>query len=299
MKKFHLTVLFLLCSLFLAGCFCQHQWQPADCLKPETCIECGKTQGELGDHSWLEADCTLPRRCSICQATQGDPLGHSWVEANCQAPKTCSVCGVTEGSLGDHIWLDATTEAPQTCSLCSATTGEKLVTDPRFTTPATKQFHGIWTCRYTFTGQELGLTDYIDQVPCTLYYQFGPTGELVADGEPQDMEAFVKAVEKLALQFIYENHPDPQTADAEMLALKGMSAAEYAEKIAPLSADALLDSFFPDGVYYVEEGQIFLSKTWTDAFAPYGFTVTDDTMSIEKSEFFPLDSSLVWHRSSN
>lgn len=76
-------------TLVLAGCGHEHTFSKATCLEPQTCTECG--------------------------ATDGTALGHAWKDATCQAPKTCSICDITEGSVAAHNYIDGT------CSMCGST----------------------------------------------------------------------------------------------------------------------------------------------------------------------------------
>ncbi len=90
----------LLCiCLLLCGCGggkeCEHQWQGADCVKPETCSVCGETQGEALGHRWQEASCAAPETCSVCGETQGEALSHSFSEpefAESGVSRLCSIC---------------------------------------------------------------------------------------------------------------------------------------------------------------------------------------------------------------
>lgn len=49
MKKIVTLLLTVSISFLLFGC-CSHQWQPATCQTPKTCLECGKTEGAVIDH---------------------------------------------------------------------------------------------------------------------------------------------------------------------------------------------------------------------------------------------------------
>ena len=62
-----LTALVLACMMVLTGCFCQHEvWNPADCVTPKTCAECGETEGEVLAHQFGEATCAAAAACSVC-----------------------------------------------------------------------------------------------------------------------------------------------------------------------------------------------------------------------------------------
>ena len=105
-------------ALFFTKTICLHKWQPATCTRPETCVKCGKTRGDLAAHSFEDATCTHPRRCTVCGYEEGEKLPHSWKEATCTQPKTCSLCGAVEGEPLGHKWKDATCEMPQYCEVC-------------------------------------------------------------------------------------------------------------------------------------------------------------------------------------
>lgn len=127
MKKCILILLpFLVCTLLLAGCSCQHQWAEATCTAPKTCTKCDAAEGEALGHSWQDADCTTPKTCSRCSLTEGSALGHNWTEATCTAPKSCSICSATEGQPLEHTWDgEATLFTAPLCAVCGAE-GEPL-----------------------------------------------------------------------------------------------------------------------------------------------------------------------------
>ncbi|MBE6747495.1 MAG: hypothetical protein E7558_08645 [Ruminococcaceae bacterium] len=75
-----------------------HNYAAATCSAPETCKNCGATQGEpVADaHSWNAATCVLPQTCKYCGITQGEVLGHNMVAATFGTPAVCSRCGATD-----------------------------------------------------------------------------------------------------------------------------------------------------------------------------------------------------------
>ena len=89
-------------TIIMTGCGCNHEWEEATCLTPQTCALCGRQEGSVTAHSWKEANCTDAKTCEVCQATEGEPRGHKWEEATCERPETCSVCEATEGLKADH-----------------------------------------------------------------------------------------------------------------------------------------------------------------------------------------------------
>lgn len=151
MRKYIGRILLLLgCLLMLAGCGCDHVWQDATCLAPETCTLCGETQGAAADHDMQEATCQNPSTCLLCGKTEGEALphqwqttgcsstcdrcgeidlatpGHHWVDATCQNPKFCEVCGSEEGDPLPHEWLEANCNNPKQCANCQTTEGTAL-----------------------------------------------------------------------------------------------------------------------------------------------------------------------------
>lgn len=108
--------------LFMLVCF--HDWQPAVCDAPQTCLKCGKTQGESLGHTWQDATCETPQTCSLCGQTQGAPLSHRWQDATCTAPETCSDCGLTQGVALEHNWQGGSCTQPGSCELCGQESDE-------------------------------------------------------------------------------------------------------------------------------------------------------------------------------
>jgi len=125
-KQIRILLAALLCTVLLAACSCQHEWENATCTDAKHCSKCEAVEGETLGHSWTEADCVTPKTCSRCGLTEGDAPGHNWTETTCTTPKTCSVCEIKEGEPPGHTWVGETTlyTAPF-CSVCGAE-GEPL-----------------------------------------------------------------------------------------------------------------------------------------------------------------------------
>lgn len=100
----------LIILLVVLSSICFHEWNPATCLAPETCAECGKTRGETLDHEWVEASCKSPKTCAVCKTTEGEALGHSVKEWKNVSKSTCTAKGKDEG----------------TCTVCKETVIKEL-----------------------------------------------------------------------------------------------------------------------------------------------------------------------------
>ncbi len=103
MKRVLSLIMALLLIVALCGCQtakeCEHQWQSADCVNPESCSLCGQTRGEAPGHRWQEASCSAPETCSVCGETQGEALPHSFSEPEFKESAmsmVCSRCGYEE-----------------------------------------------------------------------------------------------------------------------------------------------------------------------------------------------------------
>lgn len=99
----------------LTGCCLKHEYAPATCEAPSTCIKCGKTEGEALGHRWEEATCSAPKTCSSCNSTEGEPSPHTWISATCTKAKTCSHCKLTYGEPNGHTPDDYTA----ICTVCN------------------------------------------------------------------------------------------------------------------------------------------------------------------------------------
>ena len=127
MKKYFLFLTaFLLSAALFSGCACQHEWKDATCTTSKSCVKCSASEGEELGHIWKDADCTNPKTCTRCGLTEGTATGHRWTEATCTTTKTCSLCTATEGQPLEHTWSGEATlyEAP-VCTVCE-TVGEPL-----------------------------------------------------------------------------------------------------------------------------------------------------------------------------
>lgn len=252
-------------------------------------------------HEWTAADCTTPKTCSLCKETEGDALGHKWLEATCTAAKSCKNCDTTEGDPLGHDWVEATTEAPTTCTRCKVTEGKKIETDPRFTTESTKEFYGTWTCDVVLTGEMLGLEGYIDELPCTLSYNFENDGDVIADIELEDYFAFIEVIKKitkdsLVSAFISEGVPEAQIDEA-MVSAYGMTLDEYVnEYVDSIDMDEIFGMFTSDWVYYVGQNGIYMSESWYSEFECSEYTIDGDTLVIETDTLEEGGEPLQWKR---
>lgn len=123
-----LLLALLLCASVFAGCSCSHEYAPATCTAPATCILCQQTQGQPLGHTWQEATCETPKNCSVCNATEGQALGHSWKDADCLTAQTCTICGASHGEALGHVedmaaltaidFVNATCEGTISCVNC-------------------------------------------------------------------------------------------------------------------------------------------------------------------------------------
>ena len=96
-----------------------HNWVDATCDAPQTCANCGATEGYALEHEWIDATCDHPEVCTNCGVTEGSALGHTWAAATCSDPKTCTTCWATEGKKLGHTWNVNDCTVEKTCTVCS------------------------------------------------------------------------------------------------------------------------------------------------------------------------------------
>ena len=104
-KKACLSFIPLLLAALLAGCACEHEWEPATCLTPRTCKLCSAVQGKVRAHSWGSTACNDPQPCIYCFTMEGMVLTHEWRE-DC---RICIHCGKDERPADDRF-MDKLTE---------------------------------------------------------------------------------------------------------------------------------------------------------------------------------------------
>lgn len=275
-KTIMILALVLCCILLVTGCGCRHEW--------------------------LAATCTTPKTCELCGVTEGEAKGHIWEDATCIVPKKCAVCHLTEGKALSHNWAEATTDEPKTCLNCKETEGTKLQTDPRFTTAATKQLHGVWSCEVELTGEMLGMPPgYFESVPCTLLYEFGNTGEMTGTVELHDYFAFIDEIKRMTTEVMYESLSaqgiSKDDADKAMQSTYGMTMSEFIEAyIAEIDLDELFAMFSADGVYYVGQNGLYTSDSWYGEFGCSAFTLEDGVLIIEDMALEEGEEPLHWTR---
>ena len=286
-KKLLLAIIAIVAMLVLAGCGCEHVWADADCTNPKTCTLCQETEGAPLGHSWLAASCDQPKHCENCDATEGEALGHTWEDATCIVPKKCSTCHATEGTVLGHDWEDATTEAPKTCKVCQITEGDKIVTDVRFTTEANKHLFGRWGCDVVLPGELLGTTGYLDEVSCTLIYEFCNDGNLIQSVEIHDRLAFMDGLKKMQTDVTYMTFAQmglsKEATDQAIMAETGMTMEAYISSVVDsIDLDEIFGAMTTDGVYFVSEGRMYQSLSWYNEFESSEYTLEDGVLIIEE-----------------
>lgn len=301
-KRIYTILIALACLLILAGCGCEHEWVEADCDSPMTCALCEETEGAPLGHSWMAATCDAPKTCENCGETEGEAKGHFWEEATCTQAKTCNVCKSTEGEALGHTWEEATTELPKTCSVCQLTEGEKLDVDPRFTTAATKEIQGRWSANATIPAEELGMEDLIDQLDCTLFYEFGNDGVGKMSMEAEDYHAFIEVSRQFGIDAMYAEFAamgiGQNEANELMKQTYGMTIEEMVDaSLAEVDLEEYFAEFYVEFVYYVEDGEIYISEFgWEAEFDSSAFAIEDGKLIIEDDTLFDGGEPLVWTR---
>lgn len=273
MRKYFLILLAIICLLTLAGCGCKHEnWVDANCTAPKTCADCGETEGAPLGHSWLAATCDTAKTCELCGQTEAEALGHDFGDdapgsQNCEYPRACIRCGQAEREAKPHDWQDATTEAPKTCAVCGVTEGERIITDPRFTTAACQGLFGTWEGAYTMTGEMMG-DPTLPDMPVILgitFHNDGTFEESVRMADKQGYAQLLKAyyIDALYAEFEGQYGMTKEEADQAMLAAYGMDVEAYAEVMAAaIDWDAMLAAGEHEGVYYVADGKLYSGAEW-------------------------------------
>lgn len=261
MKKRSLCILVLiLCLSMLTGCCFHKEWYAATCTAPKTCVECGKTEGE--------------------------PLGHFWAHATCETPKTCTACYLTEGSSLGHRWLDATTEAPKTCTTCALTEGERIITDPRFTTAATRDLQGKWTADLSVPSEMFGIEGFDGALELKIFIDLGNDGTMNMGYAAVNADDFSSALIGYATENAYAEMEAAgftrEETDAAMMNVYGMNVAEYAASVVSgIDLSAIFGALDINGVYYVEEDQFYSGVSWDMELEPSLFMLNGDTLILE------------------
>ena len=255
-KRLTLLVLVLIFALALSACGCKHS-------------------------TWIKADCETAKTCDDCGKTEGEPLGHNWKEATCDTGKTCENCGRVEGAALGHSWLDATTEAPKTCENCGLTEGERIITDERFTTAATADIQGIWRYDLDMTGEMMDIPDFEGALSFAMIMELKNDGTMEISfelGDTSDLEAYM-------IESIYKEYEvagmDRAAADEDMMATSGMTVEEYVEfTMGTADMDSIMGFFSFNGVYYVENGVLYLGMGWNSELEGEAFILEGDTLTL-------------------
>lgn len=159
-------------------------------------------------------------------------------------------------------------------------------TDARFTTAATKQLQGKWAGDFMLPGDLIGTTGYLDQLECTVYYEFGNAGAYSLYIQLKDEDAFEEAMLQMIIDVSYaaltESGISQEEADEAMVATYGMTTDEYATAVvAELDMQDMFGDMNEAGVYYVEGNTLYLADSWGDDFEGSTFTLENDVLMIE------------------
>ena len=205
-----------------------------------------------------------------------------WTEANCTTAKTCVECGDVEGLPLGHIWQPRTTEVPETCSRCAETRGERIVTDPRFTTASTIDFYGTWKGHSSISGNLVleGL-DATIPVDVTITLSNDSTLKLEVVGNGSDTDAFINAARKhYRAKLEAEAAGLSQFTFAEYMAIVyEMTPDEYVQRqLNKLDLTALTEGYTIDGVYYIDGDQFYMGLGWEADLTPFTFQRNGGTM---------------------
>ena len=203
-----------------------------------------------------------------------------WTEADCTTPKTCVECGEIEGTALGHIWQPRTTEAPETCSRCGETRGERIITDPRFTTASTIDFYGTWKGHSSISGtlvaEGLDATMPVD-VTITLSNDSTLKMEIIGN----DTDAFIKSAEEFFHAKLEAEAAElTQFTFGEYMAIVyEMTPDQYVEQqLKALDLTALTQGHTIDGVYYIEGDQFYIGLGWEADPTPFTFQRSGGTL---------------------
>lgn len=288
MKKLSVLLLVLMLVLALTACGCEHEFAAATCTEPSTCTLCGETEGEALGHVWMAATCDTPKTCETCGTTDGEPKGHAMVEATCEEAKHCENCNLTEGEALGHTWQDATTDTPKTCEVCAVTEGERIITDPRFTTEATKELQGRWALELPLTEEQVGIPGFSGDDCAYLVADFGNDGTLAFTVQVTD--TLTEALKQATVEAVYEEFEaegmDKETADEAFELTYGMTIQEYVDQeFGAIDMGELFSSIFGalnlSGVYYVEDGLVYTGDNWNAEMFGESYTISGDVLTIE------------------
>ena len=303
MKKRIFSILVpVLCLSLLTGCFCKHEtWLDADCVTPKTCAKCGETEGEALGHVWMAATCEAPKTCEACGETEGNAKGHSWVEATCETAKTCSVCNKTEGEALGHTWIDATTETPKTCETCALTEGERIITDPRFTTAATRDLYGKWVADLDIPSEMLGIEGFEGAMTVQIYIDLDNKGTMGLGYTITNIDEFNASLSDYLEALLYTELEsaglDKTAADEAMVDEYGMTVPEYADAVVKeLNLAAIFEAFNISGVYYVEGNTLYTGISWDSTLEPSEFTLEGDTLVLGEELSGLSEESITFSR---
>ena len=212
---------------------------------------------------------------------------HDWTPADCLNPLTCKLCGETAGDkLQTHQWKDATTEAPKTCAVCGLTEGDRIRTDPRFRTADCQHIFGTWECNYASDekmaevlesmGVDAGELQFSLQVTMTFFNDGKMEGSVKLDEQEKVLDALCEILAAETYAQMAQTGMNKEQADAAFQVQFGKGVKEYWKQQIQTMLEAIGDSV--QGVYYVQDGKLYLSSDWDEDMEDFTLEMKDGKM---------------------
>ena len=206
-----------------------------------------------------------------------------WIDATCTTSRICAECGEAEGVPLGHVWQPRTTEVPETCSRCAETRGERIITDPRFTTASTIDYYGTWKGTSSISGNLI--VEGLDATtPAEVTITLSNDSTLKLELKATEAEAFLKAArEFFHAQLEAEAAGLTQFTFAEYMAIVyEMTPAEYVQKqLDILDLSTLTQGYTLDGVYYIDGDQFYIGLGWEADLNAFTFQREGDTLVLQ------------------
>ena len=223
---------------------------------------------------------------ALCLSLTACGCRHDWKDTPNAHSQTCALCG--EIQLKDEAckWVDATCESPKTCSVCEKTEGERIITDPRFTTAACKDLFGEWKGTMNLTGAQTGIADFNGTMGITYTLTFNPDGTFERNMAFSDKAALLKDLEVYYENLWYATCANmglnKEQANDYMKTLYGMDVTAWAkETAASIDWNNLFADAASSGVYYVSGGKLCSGQSWSEPIGSDNYTLVDEKLTLE------------------
>ena len=190
---------------------------------------------------------------------------------------------LADGSYSVTIYSESGSVIARTCYNAN---GIPLDNSGRFDSDRCAPLQGVWTGTAALPGDMLGLTGITATLNTTVTVTFDITGNAVVsiDVDADAYRQFAAQMVRQNLLDMYGRDTSAQELDALLKIQYGMSLEQYVQhQVSSMDIESLIHQEW-SGVYFVENGMLYLADTWATFAEAYAYTLANGQLGISASD---------------